>query len=143
MSDVVSWGAPLPRGDDVERATDSGILVPEPEGKEHPIVVAQTTVTGLQYNFVGPEQRHLEEIAAAIHEAQRRLAAGEWIEQLWLREPQFGEDVFLSSVGISHIIGVVRGFAARIDPVAQQRQLQEHARLEQRLAGLTAAGRRS
>lgn len=122
MSDVVSWGEPLPHDQVAERVTESGILLPEPDPqKGHPIVVAQTNITGLVYNFAGPTQQHLEEIAAAIVVAQRAMLEGREWPQLWFREPQYGQDFALTPTGLQTIVGVCRGYAPLVDALELER----------------------
>ena len=107
--------------DEELRLTKSGIQLPEPDpDKGHPIAIAQTDVPGLIYNFAAPTADDVRAIAEKVFEAKRRAASGEDVTLEFI-EPQFGQVCYLDGAGAAHIVSVVRGWAPKVDPLAEQR----------------------
>lgn len=114
---VVSDSGPLEHLESEDRVTGSGIALPVPDpDKGAPVIVLQTSTAALVYNVAGPEPEDLVAVAAAIHAAQEQLAHGDVPAGLWFREPQYGQDFYLSPRGIESIVGICRGFAKITDP---------------------------
>ena len=123
------------------RATESGIVLPEPEGI--PICQLVTDVPGLVVNIVIPEGRDRLEYVATLAETicarQRDLAQlftpGGSYEPLDLADPSLGEPHYLTPAGIRRVVGVSHARAQRQDPTAakKHREILENAQLARSL----------